>query len=101
VQFRFDHLSDEGDAIGITFFKSKTKQEGENKWFRVHAINNFTKLLGMDVKDPKHCYANPFKPAVCLFVALGVYLACNSGIPNLSLFPGSKQKVHCNLDKTR
>ncbi|KAF0741617.1 hypothetical protein Ae201684_003296 [Aphanomyces euteiches] len=72
---RFDHISSEEDAIGFTFFKSKTKQEGET------------------IKDPKHCYANPFKPSVCLFVALGVYLACNSQIPSENLFPGSRQKV--------
>ncbi len=47
----------------------------------------------MDVKDPKHCYANPFKPGLCLFVALGIYLACNSDISDANLFPGSKQKV--------
>ncbi|KAH9113936.1 hypothetical protein AeMF1_011949 [Aphanomyces euteiches] len=71
---RFDHLSCEDDAIGVTFYKTKTKQEGTT------------------IRDPKHCYANPLKPAVCLFLALGVYLTCNSTIKPGCLFPGSKQK---------
>ncbi|KAH9110150.1 hypothetical protein AeMF1_014962, partial [Aphanomyces euteiches] len=39
-----DHLSLEDDAIGIKFYKTKTKQEGTT------------------IRDPRHCFANPQKP---------------------------------------
>ncbi|KAF0775917.1 hypothetical protein AaE_000383, partial [Aphanomyces astaci] len=47
---------------------------------------------GTKNKDYKHCYANPFKPAICLYVALGVYLSCNNRITPTELFPGANQK---------
>ncbi|KAH9139324.1 hypothetical protein AeRB84_016405 [Aphanomyces euteiches] len=72
---RFGHISSEEDAIGFTIFKSKTKQEGETN------------------KDPKHCYSNPLKPSVCLFVALGIYLACNSQITSNSLFLDHDKRI--------
>ncbi|KAH9117534.1 hypothetical protein LEN26_012614 [Aphanomyces euteiches] len=54
---------------------------------------------GTTIRDPRHCYANPLNPAVCLFVALGIYLACNPQIANGSLFPGSKQRFSKSLSK--
>ncbi|ETV98451.1 hypothetical protein H310_08599 [Aphanomyces invadans] len=45
---RFEHKSCEDDAIGFVFHKTKTSQEGTKN------------------KDPKHCFANPLKPQVCL-----------------------------------
>ncbi|KAF0705914.1 hypothetical protein AaE_014330, partial [Aphanomyces astaci] len=71
---RFEHMSCEDDAIGFVFHKTKTSQEGTKN------------------KDPKHCFANPLKPQVCLFLALGIYLACNTQILPNNLFPGAKQK---------
>ncbi|KAH9094685.1 hypothetical protein LEN26_018176 [Aphanomyces euteiches] len=71
---RFSHISFEDDCLGIVFHKTKTQQEGTKN------------------KDPKHCYSNPFNPKICLFVALGLYLACNSQIESAFLFPGSNQK---------
>jgi hypothetical protein len=49
--------------------------------------------LGVRVKDAKHCFANPFIPTTCLFVALGIYFACNSTLQPGNLFVGSNQKV--------
>ncbi|KAH9165544.1 hypothetical protein AeNC1_018491, partial [Aphanomyces euteiches] len=45
----FDHISSENDAIGFTFHKTKTAQEGTKN------------------KDPKHCFANPMNP-FCVFI---------------------------------
>ncbi|KAF0721804.1 hypothetical protein Ae201684_018910 [Aphanomyces euteiches] len=70
----FDHISSENDAIGFIFHKTKTSQEGTKN------------------KDPKHCYAYPEKPSVCLFLAIAIYLGCNRGVGDTALFPGSKQK---------
>ncbi|KAH9102598.1 hypothetical protein AeMF1_020832 [Aphanomyces euteiches] len=58
------------DAIGVTFFKSKTDQSG------------------MKRRDPKHVYANPNQPETCVFLALGIYLACNPTITPDFVFPG-------------
>ncbi|KAG9414349.1 hypothetical protein AC1031_022042 [Aphanomyces cochlioides] len=71
---RIDHLSCEEDAVAITFYKTKTKQQGTTN------------------KDPKHCYSNPHNPDICLFVALGLYFACNSQLEPGRLFPGSNQR---------
>ncbi|KAH9081282.1 hypothetical protein LEN26_021403 [Aphanomyces euteiches] len=71
---RFEHISCENDSI-VVCHKTKTSQEGTKN------------------KDPRHCYSNPFNPQVCLFLALGIYLACNSHIERKQLFPGSKQKT--------
>ncbi|KAH9093866.1 hypothetical protein Ae201684P_016488 [Aphanomyces euteiches] len=53
---RFDHFTFEDDSIGITFHKTKTAQEGTKN------------------KDPKHCFGNPLKPTICLFLSLGIYV---------------------------
>ncbi|KAF0730075.1 hypothetical protein AaE_009325 [Aphanomyces astaci] len=71
---RIDHLSDEGDAIGVTFFKSKTDQGGTKR------------------RDPKHVYANPMRPETCCILALGIYLACNAQHDSGNLFPGKSQR---------
>ncbi|KAF0734423.1 hypothetical protein Ae201684P_018044 [Aphanomyces euteiches] len=71
---RFDHLTYEEDAIGVTFFKSKTDQ------------------FGMERRDPKHVYANPYQPETCVFLALGIYLTCNPTITPEFVFPGVNQR---------
>ncbi|KAF0690700.1 hypothetical protein As57867_017862, partial [Aphanomyces stellatus] len=70
----FDHISFEEDAIGVVFHKSKTDQSGEKS------------------RDPRHIYANPFKPATCVFLALGVYLASHPQLAPGQLFPGGTQR---------
>ncbi|KAF0712028.1 hypothetical protein AaE_012150 [Aphanomyces astaci] len=71
---RVDHLSDEGDSIGVAFFKSKTDQGGTKR------------------RDPKHVYANPLQPETCCILALAIYLACNSAHDSGNLFPGPSQR---------
>ncbi|RHY51693.1 hypothetical protein DYB30_013928, partial [Aphanomyces astaci] len=71
---RIDHISDEGDALGVMFFKSKTDQGGTKR------------------RDPKHVYANPMQPETCCILALAVYLACNPEHDSGSLFPGAAQR---------
>ncbi|RHZ01932.1 hypothetical protein DYB37_013815, partial [Aphanomyces astaci] len=71
---RIDHFSDEGDALGVTFFKSKTDQGGTKR------------------RDPKHVYANPQQPGTCCILALAIYLACNPEHDSGDLFPGSAQR---------
>ncbi|KAH9104699.1 hypothetical protein LEN26_014929 [Aphanomyces euteiches] len=71
---RLQHLSFQDDSFGVTFFQTKTDQEGSKP------------------KEPRHCYANPLKPQTCVVLALGVYLACCPQLENGALFPGSKQK---------
>ena len=70
----FDHISFEEDAIGIVFCKSKTDQSGEKS------------------RDPRHLYANPFQPATCVILALGVYLASHPQLASGQLFPGGTQR---------
>ena len=71
---RIDHFTDEGDALGVTFFKSKTDQGGTKR------------------RDPKHLYANPMQPESCCILALAMYLACNSEHDSGKLFPGASQR---------
>ncbi|ETV79837.1 hypothetical protein H257_07053 [Aphanomyces astaci] len=71
---RIDHFSDEGDALGVTFFKSKTDQGGTKR------------------RDPKHVYANPQQPGTCCILALAIYLACNPEHDSGDLFPGCAQR---------
>ena len=71
---QLDHLSDEDDAIGCIFYKSKTDQCGTKR------------------RDPKHVYANPGKPEVCAFLALAIYLVCNPQRSSNALFPGPNQR---------
>ncbi|KAF0702353.1 hypothetical protein AaE_015995 [Aphanomyces astaci] len=69
-----DHISFEEDAVGVTYFKSKTDQSGSKR------------------RDPKHIYANPSSPAICSFLALGIYFACNPTMATGALFPGARQR---------
>ncbi|ETV92137.1 hypothetical protein H310_13391 [Aphanomyces invadans] len=71
---RIDHFTDEGDALGVTFFKSKTDQGGTKR------------------RDPKHLYANPMQPESCCILALAMFLACNSEHDSGKLFPGPSQR---------
>ena len=71
---RLDHLSLEEDAIGVTFFKTKSDQEGK-------------KTIA-----PRHCYSNPMKPTTCVFLALALYLACHPQLKSGKLFPGGRQR---------
>ncbi|KAH9103827.1 hypothetical protein AeMF1_019931, partial [Aphanomyces euteiches] len=66
---RIEHLSFEEDAIGVTFYKNKTDQTGSKR------------------RDPKHVYAHPLEPNVCVVLAFGVYFACNPSLAHGSLFP--------------
>ena len=68
----FDHISNEDDAIGVVFHKTKSNQSGKG------------------AKDPRHIYGNPFQPDTCWMLALGIYLACNPTIQPRRLFPGKK-----------
>ena len=52
----FDHLSWSGDALTVQFYVTKTLKDGTAE------------------KDIKHVYANPFKPAICPILALGIFL---------------------------
>ena len=90
---RFGHLSSEDDAIGVTFYKTKKEQEGTCFVVYIFHVYIYMVHVGVRVKDPKHCYANPFKPVLCLFVSLGIYLACNTTLEPGCLFIGSNQKV--------
>ena len=89
---RLDHISCEDDSVGFTFYKTKKEQEGTYVSLKFY-ININICTLGVRVKDAKHCFANPFKPATCLFVALGIYFACTSTLQPGYLFVGSNQKV--------
>ncbi|KAF0697183.1 hypothetical protein As57867_012058, partial [Aphanomyces stellatus] len=71
---QLDHISYEEDAIGITYYKSKTDQTGSKR------------------RDPRHVYANPARPAVCVVLALAIYLACHPSMSPGPLFPGANQK---------
>jgi hypothetical protein len=64
-----------GDCICIDVARSKSDQTGEKEF-------------------PRHIYANPYMPWVCLFLSLAVYVFC---LPfkdpsNDSLFPGGSQE---------
>jgi len=51
---KFSNFSLNLDAIAVKFDKTKMDREGRKT-------------------TPKHCYANPFNFAICLFTALGIY----------------------------
>jgi hypothetical protein len=56
AELRGAHFQWENDSIVISLVKHKADQGGERT-------------------DPKHCYANPFKPYACVVTSLGVYFA--------------------------
>ena len=55
---RFNCLSVGQDSIIVKYWDTKKDKTGEKT-------------------SPKNCYANPFDPAVCIFLSLGCYLAIN------------------------
>jgi hypothetical protein len=56
AELRGAHFKWENDSIVISLVKHKADQGGERT-------------------DPKHCYANPFKPYACVVTSLGIYFA--------------------------
>jgi hypothetical protein len=53
-----------------------------------------TRLLqaGEKPKDPRHCYANPTSPEICLLLSLGIFFAvCPFDVDQVRLFPGGNQ----------
>lgn len=71
---RCAHLNWDADALFIAMVRHKSDQEGERT-------------------DPKHCYANPFDPSVCLITALAVLFAV-FGAPRTAaelIFEGRRQ----------
>jgi hypothetical protein len=71
---RFDHLLYEEDTIGVTFHHSKSDQEGRK------------------AKYVENCYSKPLNPLICLFLAFGIYFACNFQLSADKIFPGSNQR---------
>ncbi|KAF0683756.1 hypothetical protein As57867_024137, partial [Aphanomyces stellatus] len=51
-----------------------------------------TDQTGSKRRDPRHVYANPARPAVCVVLALAIYLACHPSMSPGPLFPGANQK---------
>jgi hypothetical protein len=74
AELRGAHFCWENDSIVISMVKHKADQEGLRT-------------------DPKHCYANPFKPSACVVLALAIYFAVY-GPPksmNDKVFEGNRQ----------
>ncbi len=69
---KLGHISGSDDFIGIQFGVCKNDQEGEFSFWI------------------KRMYSNPMEPNLCIFLALGVYLASNN-LEGNKLFPGSNQ----------
>lgn len=68
------HISFTDDNISIYFAKSKMDQEGEH------------------TKHPRHVYANPLEPSICVFLSLGIFFLCfRFQNPPQKLFTGSEQ----------
>ncbi|ETW03689.1 hypothetical protein H310_05075 [Aphanomyces invadans] len=72
---QLDHLTLEGDALGVTFYKTKTDQTGSKR------------------RDPKHLYANPLNPSICVFLAFAIHFASNVCLTDGPLFVGSNQRT--------
>ena len=72
TKVNWSHMVPMDDHIEITHSVTKTDQSGESK-----AV--------------KSCYANPFKPEVCLFLGMGIYLACNANVSDHFIFEGGNQ----------
>ena len=60
-QLGLHNIKRQNDSIAIKYDNSKMDQSGE-------------------FVTEKNCYANPFKPAYCMYLALGVWFALNSAI---------------------
>ena len=50
-----NHLGFGGDCMEVVFAKHKGDTEGKNQ-------------------EPKHCFANPFEPEICVFTSMACYL---------------------------
>ena len=76
-ELRISHLSAAGDSIVADFKMSKVK-------------NGATSVS----EEPKHCFANPWNPAVCPFISLGLWFLLYDKPHNLEskVFPGTNQK---------
>ncbi|OQR82239.1 hypothetical protein ACHHYP_16339 [Achlya hypogyna] len=74
VSIQIEHISYEEDALGVTYYQTKTDQAGLKR------------------RDPRHIYANPASPGICPFLALAIYLACHPGLGPGPLFPGARQR---------
>ena len=75
ADLRGAHLSMENDSLLISIVPHKADKEGERT-------------------DPKHCYANPSTPSVCVFTALSVYFSVY-GAPTSAgqlIFEGGSQQ---------
>jgi hypothetical protein len=75
AELRGAHFSWENDSLIISIVRHKADQEGERT-------------------DPKHCYANPLNPNVCIVTALGIFFAVY-GVPKnprLNIFEGKSQE---------
>lgn len=75
ADLRGSSLAFSNDSISICYVKHKADQTG-------------------DRTDPKHCYANPFNPSVCIVTALGLYFACYSPPKTKkdTVFQGTRQE---------
>ena len=74
VSIRVGHMEWKEDALGIYFAHMKNDQLGERP------------------RDPRHIYANPYRPEVCPILSLGIYMLClGIGCDNERLFPGGAQ----------
>ncbi|MEZ0209060.1 MAG: hypothetical protein ACAH17_02710 [Candidatus Paceibacterota bacterium] len=75
ADLRGAHFSWESDSLVISIIRHKADQEGERT-------------------DPKHCYANPFNPNVCVVTALAIFFAVY-GVPKdprQNIFEGKSQE---------
>ncbi len=73
------HMEWRADCLHVYFRKMKNDQDGSRS------------------RDPRSVYANPLKPEVCCFLALGMYLLCAPpSVGQKALFPGSSQATRFN-----
>jgi hypothetical protein len=74
TNIRFNHMIWHEDAMGILFCHSKTDQNGEVP------------------VEPRHLYANPVDPRMCVVLSLGLYwLLFPPDLTSNLLFPGTNQ----------
>ena len=68
-----EHMSWEGDAMGIQFAHSKTDTGGD------------------EAQHVRHIYANPKNPFICPILSTARYLIIHPGTDSGALFPGASQ----------
>jgi hypothetical protein len=74
TNIRFNHMLWREDSLGILFCHSKTDQNGDTP------------------VEPRHLYANPIDPRICVVLSLALYwLLFPPDIGSNMLFPGSNQ----------